>query len=86
MRQYERFIGDCLIVTADHGCDPTTPGTDHTRECVPILACVPGVRGGVNLGTRESLSDIGQTVAEDFGFRLANGRSFLCDLVRAGYG
>lgn len=71
---------DCLIITADHGCDPTTPGTDHTREYVPILACGSRVKGGVCLGTRETLADMGQTIAESFDVRLPNGRSFLGDL------
>ena len=71
---------DCLIITADHGCDPTTPGTDHTREYVPILACGSRVRGGVCLGTRETLADMGQTIADNFAVRLPNGRSFLGDL------
>jgi len=69
--------GDLLILTADHGCDPTTPSTDHSREYVPLLAYAPGARRGVNLGTRTTLSDIGQTVAENFGARLARGASFL---------
>jgi phosphopentomutase len=77
---------DCLIITADHGCDPTTPGTDHTREYAPLLVCGAGVRGGVELGTRESLADVGQTVAENFGLRLPNGQSYLRDLRPAGYG
>jgi phosphopentomutase len=71
---------DCLIITADHGCDPTTPGTDHTREYVPILACGARVKGGICLGTRASLADMGQTIAENFTLRLPNGRSFLDEL------
>src|SRR5271167_4103424 len=59
--------GDLAIFTADHGCDPTTPSTDHSREYVPVLAYGPQVRAGVNLGLRTSLSDLGQTVAENFG-------------------
>jgi phosphopentomutase len=66
-----------VIFTADHGCDPTTPSTDHSREYVPVLAFGPGARRGVNLGTRASLADMGQTIAENFGARLANGASFL---------
>ena len=69
--------GDVAIFTADHGCDPTTPSTDHSREYVPLLVSGPRVRAGVNLGVRGSLSDIGQTVAENFGARLVQGRSFL---------
>jgi phosphopentomutase len=68
---------DLTIFTADHGCDPTVPGTDHTREYVPLLASGSKVRAGVNLGVRGSLSDIGQTVAENFGVRVAHGASFL---------
>jgi phosphopentomutase len=68
---------DCLIITADHGCDPTTAGTDHTREYVPILVFNAGLAGGANLGLRCSLADIGQSVAENFGQSLANGKSFL---------
>jgi phosphopentomutase len=67
--------GDLVIFTADHGCDPTTPGTDHSREYVPLL--VLGGKPGVDLGLRGSLSDIGQTVAENFGARLQHGESFL---------
>jgi phosphopentomutase len=68
---------DLAIFTADHGCDPTVPGTDHTREYVPLLASGSKVRGGVNLGLRATLSDIGQTVADNFGARIAHGTSFL---------
>jgi len=71
---------DCLVITADHGCDPTTPGTDHTREHVPILIFSRKLAGGVNLGTRSSLADIGQTIAENFDLQLPAGRSFLRDL------
>jgi phosphopentomutase len=67
---------DLVIVNADHGCDPTTPSTDHSREYVPLLAYAPGALG-VPLGTRPTLADIGQTVAENFGARLAAGESFL---------
>lgn len=68
---------DLLILTADHGCDPTTPGTDHTREFVPLLVYGRKCCAGVDLGTRATLSDIGQTVAENFGARLSTGESFL---------
>jgi len=67
----------CLI-TADHGNDPTTPGTDHSREYVPLLVAGPRVRPGVDLGTRNSFADVGATLAEMFGLkRLAAGHSFL---------
>jgi phosphopentomutase len=68
---------DLLLITADHGCDPTTASTDHSREYVPVLAFGPGVRPGVNLGLRTSLSDLGQTVAENFGVSIEQGTSFL---------
>lgn len=73
--------GDLPIFTADHGCDPCVPGTDHTREYVPLLAYGPGTRAGANLGLRGSLSDIGQTVAENFGASIAHGTSFLSTLL-----
>ena len=71
---------DCLILTADHGCDPTDRSTDHTREYVPILLYSSGLGGGVDLGTRATMADIGQTIAENFGFRLPAGTSFLGQL------
>ena len=69
--------GDLAILTADHGCDPTTPSTDHSREYVPLLVYGPKVRAGVDLGVRATLSDIGQTVAAIFGASIAQGVSFL---------
>jgi phosphopentomutase len=69
--------GDLLIFTADHGCDPTTPSTDHSREYVPVVAFGPSARKNVNLGVRTSISDIGRTVAENFGVHLEKGISFL---------
>ena len=68
---------DLLILTADHGCDPTTPSTDHSREYVPLLAYRPRKPEGSNLGLRSTLSDIGQTVAQNFGTRISEGTSFL---------
>lgn len=73
--------GDLAILTADHGCDPTTPSTDHSREYVPLLAYGPGIRPGVNLGTRPTLSDLGQTVAATFGVSIPKGVSFLQELL-----
>ena len=73
--------GDLVILTADHGCDPTTPSTDHSREYVPVLAYGPKARGAVNLGVRGSLSDIGQTVAENFATGIVTGVSFLPELL-----
>jgi len=80
---FERALrpDDLAIFTADHGCDPTVPGTDHTREYVPLLACGPKVRAGAALGTRASLSDIGQTVAANFDVTIANGESFLRQIL-----
>ena len=69
---------DLLIVTADHGNDPTTPSTDHSREHVPLLATGPRVKSDVALGTRKTFADLGQTVAENFGVGLMqHGTSFL---------
>ena len=68
---------DLAAITADHGCDPTTPSTDHSREYVPLLVYGPRVRAAVNLGLRPTLSDLGQTVAENFGAHLERGTSFL---------
>jgi phosphopentomutase len=72
---------DLLILTADHGCDPTTASTDHDREYVPVLAYSPSGKSGVNLGFRETLADIGQTVANNFGTAIAAGRSFLHEVA-----
>lgn len=73
--------GDLMVITADHGNDPTFPGTDHTREYAPLLVYGKSARPGVNLGTRGSLSDIGQTIAENFGLKLTAGESFLPELI-----
>ena len=72
-----------IIFTADHGNDPTRPGTDHSREYVPVLVYGPEAGCGVNLGTRTTLSDIGQTIAENFGTRIDNGASFLGEITSA---
>jgi phosphopentomutase len=69
--------GDLIILTADHGCDPTTASTDHSREYTPLLVFGPGVKPGVDLGTRSTLADIGQTVAEIFQTTIPAGTSFL---------
>ena len=69
---------DLLVITADHGNDPTTPSTDHSREHVPVLVHGRQVKAGVDLGTRASFADLAQTLAENFGVGpLANGTSFL---------
>lgn len=93
-RALERFDGqlallltalrpdDLLIVTADHGCDPTFTGTDHTREYVPLLVFYQNCKGG-NLGVRSSFADIGQTVADNFNLsKLLYGQSFLSEIRR----
>lgn len=70
--------GDMLIITADHGCDPTTPGTDHTREHIPLLVIGLELKSGVNLGVRESFCDVAATVADALGLPMQMcGESFL---------
>jgi phosphopentomutase len=68
---------DVMMITADHGNDPTFRGSDHTREYTPLLVFGKTARPGVNLGTRDSLADIGQTIADNFGVKLSAGESFL---------
>ena len=72
---------DLMVITADHGNDPTTPSTDHSREHVPLLVTGRHVTSGVNLGTRTTFADLGQTVAENFGLgAMRHGTSFLKEL------
>jgi phosphopentomutase len=74
---------DILFFTADHGNDPTTPSTDHSREMVPLLVAGPQVRPGVDLGVRPTFADLGQTVAEYLGAApLEAGTSFLGEVLR----
>jgi phosphopentomutase len=74
---------DLLIVTADHGNDPTTPSTDHAREYVPVFLIGAAVRPGTDIGVRPTFADLGQTIAEIFGVgSLANGTSFLRDILK----
>lgn len=73
---------DVLIITADHGCDPTTSSTDHSREYVPLLIYGRQVLGGVNLGVRETFADIAATVAEIFGLQFYAGKSFWKQVYR----
>ncbi|HEX3281243.1 MAG TPA: phosphopentomutase [Pyrinomonadaceae bacterium] len=73
---------DVMIITADHGNDPTFPGSDHTREYAPLLVFGKSATPGVDLGTRASLADIGQTIADNFGLRLTAGESFLAKIAR----
>jgi phosphopentomutase len=72
---------DMLIVTADHGNDPSTPSTDHSREYVPLFVTGPAVQPGVDLGTRSTFADLGQTIADLFNVGpLRHGTSFLREL------
>jgi len=78
---------DVLIFTADHGCDPTTPSTDHSREHVPLLVYGASVRGGVNLGTRDTFADVGATIADWLGVSpLDAGQSFARKVAMRGGG
>jgi phosphopentomutase len=73
---------DVLVVTADHGNDPSTPSTDHSREYVPLLVTGPRVRRQVDIGTRRTFADLGQTLAANFGVGpLPHGTSFLEEIV-----
>jgi len=74
--------GDLLILTADHGCDPTWRGTDHTRERVPAIGTGPGL-APVSVGVRETFSDIGETVADHLGMAPGRHGSSFLDLIRA---
>ncbi|SIQ81108.1 phosphopentomutase [Halanaerobium kushneri] len=74
---------DLLIITADHGCDPTHQGTDHTREYIPLLVYGKGVKHDLNLGIRDSFSDIAATIADIFEIdNFKTGESFKTDLIR----
>ena len=75
-------LSDVLIITADHGCDPDPrwATTDHSREYVPILAYSPTSGAGANLGVRDTLADMGQTIAENFGATIPHGKSFLSEM------
>jgi phosphopentomutase len=72
--------GDVLVITADHGCDPTTAGTDHTRESVPLLVWHPDLEKGQDIGVRASFADVAATIAEMFGLDGLVGKSFLRSL------
>ena len=76
---------DLLMITADHGCDPDPrwATTDHSREYVPILSYSPAAGSGANLGVRETLADMGQTIAENFGTTIPHGTSFLREMIKA---
>jgi len=76
--------GDILMITADHGCDPTTPSTDHSREYIPLLVTGAHVKKGVDLGIRKSFADIGATVYEYLTGEIWNaGESFLDEILEA---
>ncbi len=72
---------DILFITADHGNDPTTPSTDHSREYIPILVYGKKIKKAVNLGTRKSFSDLGATIGEYFNIKMKTGISFLSDIL-----
>jgi phosphopentomutase len=73
---------DLMVITADHGNDPTTPSTDHSREHVPLLVTGEGVKAGINLRTRTTFADLGQTIADNFGVGpMTHGTSFLAEIT-----
>ena len=75
---------DILMITADHGCDPTTPSTDHSREYIPLVVAGKHVKANVNLGTRKTFADIGATVLDYLTSEQWNvGTSFLGDVYEA---
>ena len=93
MSKFDKWLGefvsvlqedDLLMITADHGCDPSTPSTDHSREYTPMIAYGKRLKENVNLGTRESFADIGATVLEWFGLPSDGiyGKSFLKEIVK----
>ncbi len=93
MTEFDGYLGkflenmrdeDVLIITADHGCDPSTPSTDHSREYVPMVMCGKNVKSGVNLGTRLGFCDISATVLEYFNVDKENtsGKSFLNEVIK----
>ena len=74
---------DILIITADHGCDPTTSSTDHSREHIPVLVYGKNIKQGVNIGTRETFADIGKTILDFFNVKNELvGKSFLNDILK----
>ena len=93
MTEFDRYLGeflpnmrkdDVLIITADHGCDPSTPSTDHSREYVPMLICGDGIKAGVDLGTRGTFADISATVLDYLGVDKEDtaGESFLANVAK----
>lgn len=92
LTEFDAFLGgflrdmradDLLILTADHGCDPVTPSTDHSREYVPLLICGKGIKKNVDLGTRQGFSDVAATILEAFGIHAKTaGVSFWKEIVK----
>lgn len=93
MTEFDGYLGeflenmrdeDALIITADHGCDPSTPSTDHSREYVPMLMCGKNIKSGVNLGTRFGFCDISATILEYFNVDKdkTSGKSFLNEVIK----
>jgi phosphopentomutase len=89
LEEFDAFLGellptlssrDLLMITSDHGNDPTTVSTDHSRECVPLIAYHSGVGHGHSVGVRTSLADLGATVAAAFGLEPRTGVSFLTEV------
>ena len=94
MTQFDEFLGgfiedmkddDALIITADHGCDPSTPSTDHSREYTPMIIYGNGIKSGVDLHTRSSFADISATVLDMFGVKQEDtfGKSFYNEIKKA---
>ena len=94
LEEFDRLLGDflpllslndLLMITADHGCDPDPrwDTTDHSREYVPIVTYSPACGAGVNLGIRETLADMGQTIADNFGAAIPHGKSFLPQILNS---
>lgn len=94
MTQFDEFLGgfikdmkddDALIITADHGCDPSTPSTDHSREYAPMIIYGNGIKSGVDLHTRSSFADISATVLDMFGVKQEDtfGKSFYNEVKKA---
>ena len=86
-KQIGVFLGrmqpeDILIITADHGCDPGFPGTDHTRECVPILIAGASIKAGISIGTRKSFSDIAATILDLFQLPLKTAGESFAHIIR----
>ena len=93
MTEFDRYLGeflknmradDMLIITADHGCDPSTPSTDHSREYVPMIVYGDGIKAGVDLGTRSTFADISATVLDYLGVDKEDtaGESFLSEVAK----